>query len=80
MDRKHHRELLEDMHQGWGEDFEKPENYEEPPPHGKCYVRIRNLCKSFGKHVVFDSISLDIMHKEVTVIFGEQLNIFSYLL
>lgn len=51
--------------------FTKPPVYQEPPPDKQCLVKIRNLSKNYGKHKqALDSLSIDIMHEEITVILG----------
>ncbi|CAL8071293.1 unnamed protein product [Orchesella dallaii] len=69
--RQHQAELKKAIAEGRATDFEKPAIYEDPDPEKKCFVHIRHVSKRFGKHkVVLDSISMDIMHKEITVILG----------
>jgi len=63
--------MINDIKAGKLKDFPKPEVFEEIDPRKKCTVRIRNLCKRYGEHVLaIDSLNLNIYHNEITVILG----------
>lgn len=65
------QELLIEIREGKDDNFEKPAIYEESNSGNKCYVRVRHLCKRFGKHkMALDTINMNIMHEEITVILG----------
>jgi hypothetical protein len=66
------KELLQEIKDGNFHNFEKPAIYEEFNTKKKCYVRVRHLCKRFGKHkMALDTVNLNILHEEITVILGQ---------
>ncbi|ODM93331.1 ATP-binding cassette sub-family A member 3 [Orchesella cincta] len=67
----HQEELHKDIAEGRATNFEKPAIYEEAEPDRKCFVHVRNLSKRYGKHkVALDSVNMNILHEEITVILG----------
>ncbi|CAL8070747.1 unnamed protein product [Orchesella dallaii] len=67
----HQEELHKDIAEGRTTNFEKPAVYQEPEKDRKCFVHVRHVSKRYGKHkVALDSVSMNIMHEEITVILG----------
>jgi len=60
---RHHAELLKDIEEGRGNEFEKPSVYQDQDDNAKCYVRLRHLSKFYGPYrVALENINININH------------------